>query len=75
MLNILSHKQNANPNNSEIPCHYSQNSSHQENTHQNLVRMQWKKDTSTLLMGMYASVHTSENSTKFPQKGKDKITM
>jgi hypothetical protein len=44
MLNILSHKGNANQNNTEISSHPNLNGNHQENKKQMLVRMQREKE-------------------------------
>jgi hypothetical protein len=51
MFNILSHKGNANQNDTEIPSHPSQNGCHQESKQQMLAKeMRGKKDT--LLTGI-----------------------
>jgi hypothetical protein len=52
MLNTLSHKRNANQNDTEISCHPSQNGNHQEHHQQMLARMQGKMNPYSLLLGM-----------------------
>jgi hypothetical protein len=50
IFNILSHKGNANQNDTEIPSHTSQNGYHQENKQQQmLVRMWGELNSCTLL--------------------------
>jgi hypothetical protein len=65
MFIISGHKGNANQNHTKIPLHSYLNSYHQEHHHQQmLMRMQGKRNSHTLLVGMQASASTLESSMK-----------
>jgi hypothetical protein len=49
---VFSHKGNANQNNIEFPSQHHQNSDHQENKQQMLVKMQGERKLYTLLDGI-----------------------
>jgi hypothetical protein len=51
MFIILSHKGNVGQNYTKIPSLLSQNSKHEENKQQMLMKMQGKRNPQTLLMG------------------------
>jgi hypothetical protein len=59
----------------EISSHPSQNGYYQVNKKQVLARMQGKRNTYTLLMGMLIRVATVEISTEVPQKAKSRTAI
>jgi hypothetical protein len=60
MFNVLTHKENANQNCTEIPSHSSQNGNHQEN--------KWQQVLVRMLVELGTTVTTMEISMELPQK-------
>jgi hypothetical protein len=70
------HKGNANQNHIKILPHSCLNGYHQEHKQQQmLARMQGKRNPHTLLVGMYISTTTMENSMEAPQKTKNRTAI
>ena len=72
MLNITSHRRDANSKHSAIPLHTGKNGHHNQINKQQVLARLWRKgNPSALLVGMQTGAATVENSMGFPQRTKN----